>query len=695
MSILTGTPSWFFLICIITGVIYAGALYFRDRFNRNYGKVLTSMLGCLRFITVALLSFFLLKPIIKTVNRNVEKPVIVIAQDNSESIVTGKDSSFYRNEYRRQLSELEKKLGENYSVKTYRFGDHVSEGTDSLFYNEKLTDFSNLLDEVYNRYSGRNLGALVIASDGLYNKGSNPVYSYKKLNTPIYTIALGDTSVYKDVLLAEVTSNRLAYLGNKFPVRITVEGRKASGENSLLTVSKKGVTLHSEPVSFSGDRFIKTIELTLDATETGLQRYSVSLSPVSNEVSTVNNRKDFFIDVLDSRQKVLLLASAPHPDIAAIREALASNESYKVQSSLIRNFKGNIGDFSLMIFHQLPSLSAGGADLARLAISKNIPTLFIWGSNTDFNTFNTFNLGFSLNGYRNSFTDVNGTVADGFSLFTISDQAAGVLRNLPPLSVPFGEMGFSPGVTSFILQRIGQIHTDKPLIAFNKSGGSKVGLITGEGIWRWRLGTFQQTSSHDVFNEMITKTVQYLASKEDRSLFRVTGKNDFPENEPVIFDAELYNESYEPIANRNISIIIKNEEGNEYKFAFSPDGNRYRLNAGNLPVGNYSYIATEQGAAGPLKETGEFSVSPLQYEITHTIADHRLLYQFARANNGEMFYPDNMSNLADSIMAKKEIVSVSYENKQLTDLINYRWILAILLLMLSLEWILRKRAGTY
>jgi hypothetical protein len=96
-----------------------------------------------------------------------------------------------------------------------------------------------------------------------------------------------------------------------------------------------------------------------------------------------------------------------------------------------------------------------------------------------------------------------------------------------------------------------------------------------------------------------------------------------------------------------------------------------------------------------LKERGEFSVSPLQFEVVNTIADHRLLYQFANDNNGTMVYPADMSSLPDLIKQKKEIVSVSYENKKLNDLINYKWILAIIIALLAAEWLLRKRAGTY
>lgn len=695
MSIITEAPSWFILLCVLAGVIYAGALYFRDRFNRTYGAKLSALLGVLRFMSIALLAFFLLKPLIKSINRTVEKPVIVVAQDNSESLVVGKDSSYYKGQYVQQLQELIKQFGEDYDVRPYHFGNVVGEGIDSLTYSEKFTDFSNLLDEVYTTYSGRNLGAIIVASDGLYNKGSNPVYSYKKLNVPVYTVALGDTTVHKDVLLAEVSANRLAYLGNKFPIEITVEGRKAAGENATLTVSRKGNKLYSETINFSGDRFFKTIPITLDATEVGLQKYSINISSVSNEVTLANNHKDVFIDVLDSRQKVLVLAHAPHPDLNAIRDAITSNESYKVDVKLAKDFSGNISEYSLVIFHQLPGIGGTGASLITNALEKNIPSLFVWGASTDFTAFNNLNIGYSLEGYRNNLTDVSGVYADEFTLFTMDNTTANMFRTLPPLSMPFGNFGFSPGASSVVYQQVGQIKMKKPLVSFNKVKENKVGLVGGEGLWRWRYAAYQQFDSHNNFNEFVTKTVQYLASKEDKSFFRVSGKNDFYENENIVFDAELYNQSYEPVTNREISMRIRNEEGKDYTYNFSANGTRYRLDAGKLPVGNYTYEASVNSDQGVLKEKGEFSISALQLEVVNSIADHRLLYQFAHDNNGNMVYPNDMNKLSDMIKAKKEIVSVSYENKQLNDLINYKWILALLIFLLGLEWLLRKRAGTY
>jgi hypothetical protein len=463
MSIVTAAPAWFILLCLLAGVIYAGALYFKDRFNRNYGSFLASVLGILRFITVSLLAFFLLNPLIKTINRQVEKPIIVLAQDNTQSLVVGKDSTYIREQYTAHLNDLIAQFGNDYEVRTYNFGSAVQEGIDSLKFDQKITDYSLLLDEIYNKYSGRNLGAVVVASDGLYNKGSNPVYSYKKLNAPVYTIALGDTTVHKDVLLADVAANRLAYLGNKFPMRVTVEGRKAQGESATLTVSRKGNTLYSKNIGFTNDRYTENVDLVLDATEVGLQKYTINISSVSNEITYANNRKDIFIDVLDSRQKVLVLAYAPHPDLNALRDAITSNESYQADIKLVDEFKGNLSDYSLVVFHQLPAAGSAGLNTIQNVLKANIPSLFIWGSQTDFRLFNDLKLGYALDFYRNSSTDVGGNIAEGFSLFTVEQDVQMIFKTLPPLQVPFGDLAVSPGATNLVNQQVGQIKTDKPL----------------------------------------------------------------------------------------------------------------------------------------------------------------------------------------------------------------------------------------
>jgi hypothetical protein len=679
---------------VLAGLAYAGALYFRDRFNRTYGTPLATLLGVFRFVAVTLLAFFILKPVIRSTERIVEKPVIVIAQDNSGSLVSGKDSAFYKNAYRDQLKQLAAQFGEDYEVRTFQFGDGVTEGLDSLDYSDKLTDIGELMSDIQTRFSGRNLGAVIVASDGLYNRGQNPVYQSRKLQVPLYTIALGDTTVYRDLAVADIAVNRLAYLGNRFPVNILVQGRKANGVSTTLTVSRNGNTLHTESITFSGESDLRSLNLAFDANETGLQRYTVTLTAAEGEITLANNRRDFFIDVLDGRQKVLILAHAPHPDVAAMREALLNNQSYQVEAAIAKDFNGNPSDYSLVILHQLPSQGSSGTGLVKSFLDKKVPALFAWGSATDFRQFNDLKLGIALENYRMNVTDAGGQIDENFDLFTLSDNAKSMFRFLPPLAVPFGDLRAGAGATPFVQQKVGSIVTKKPLVLFQRADELRIGLIAGEGIWRWRLGAFQQYESHDAFNEWMTKVVQYLAAKDDKSLFRVTGARDFPENMPILFSAEVYNESYEPVADKDVRMVIRNESGEEFNYVFSPTATRYSLDAGLLPPGNYRYTATVAGSTLPA-EKGEFSVSPLQLESSSTIAYHRLMGQLAAANGGSMVMPENMLQLPGMIASSTSVTSVSYENKKLSDLINYRWILGLILLLLSAEWLLRKRAGTY
>jgi hypothetical protein len=230
---------------------------------------------------------------------------------------------------------------------------------------------------------------------------------------------------------------------------------------------------------------------------------------------------------------------------------------------------------------------------------------------------------------------------------------------------------------------------------FTQSGEKKTGIICGEGIWRWRLQDYAEHNNQNIFNELIDKTVQYLSAKIDKSFFRVISKNNFYENEPVEFEAEVYNDSYELINDPEVSVSITNADGKKFPFTFSKTTNAYRLNAGVFPPGNYRYEAKVKVGAKMYSEHGEFSVSALQVETTNTIADHQLLYSLAKKSGGELVYPDQLDKLAEILNAREDIKPVSHSEKKLSDLINLKWIFFLLLSLISLEWFARKINGAY
>jgi hypothetical protein len=649
----------------------------------------------MRFTTFFILAFLILKPLIRTTEKELEPPIIVFAQDNSESLLLSKDSSYFLSSYQSEVSDMLSSLNQNYEVKSYTFGERLKEGMDSLDFKDKQTDFSQLLNELYSRFSNRNLGAIILATDGIYNKGSSPVYDQQKLNVPIYVIALGDTTEQKDVRIAEVAHNKLAYLGNRFPIQIDVEAKRCSGERISLEVSKNGDILFQESFTAANEYDTKQFTVILDAKKTGLQKYSIRVSRLDNEVTYLNNRQDIYLDVLDSKQKILVLAAAPHPDVAAIKESIGNNENYEVQTSIASSFKGDISKFDLVVFHQLPGSSTKENNLVKSAIDAGVSTFFILGGNTNFNSFNSLSLGFSLKNYQGSLNDVSGTYAEGFSTFQLEDQSKKMFQSLPPLQMPFGNFETSPGAVSVLYQRIGIIETTNSLLALNTVRGTKTAVLGGEGIWRWRMVQYLKDENHEKFNGFIQKLTQYLATRENKNQFQITGPKNIFENENVLFEAQVYDANYEALENQEIELTIISTDGTRYPFAFSQNTGRYRLDAGQLQPGNYSWESRVIISGKSFEESGEFSVSPLQIELANVTADHRLLFALTNQSGGEMMMPKEMNSLSQLIAQNNEVVTVSYEFNKLTDLIELKWLIWLLLIFLGSEWLLRKRSGTY
>ena len=192
MGIATEYPLGYIFFCILLGVIYAFILYFR---TQKQIVVLWQLwlMSILRFFSVFLISFLLLSPLIKRNSEIIDKPLIIFAQDNSLSIALSKDSSFYRKGYLNSVRLLQEKLGKSYDVSMVSFGDRITPELKTGF-TEKITDISSLFEEVNTRYANRNIGAMVIASDGIYNRGSNPFYAAQKIRFPVSSVGLGDTS---------------------------------------------------------------------------------------------------------------------------------------------------------------------------------------------------------------------------------------------------------------------------------------------------------------------------------------------------------------------------------------------------------------------------------------------------------------------------------------------------------------------
>ena len=698
-DLITGLPSWYLLLCILAGILVSVLLYFREA-KSEIPAALRRILGVIRFVSFTLIAILLLSPLLKIVSRNIEKPIIVIAQDNSQSLVLGEDSAYYRNTYPAELNKMVDRLRDDYDVRLFTYGDKVrpveTENYSALNFDEKETDISSIFDMMDIRFTNWNTGALVIAGDGIYNKGINPVYQQTVFHAPVYTIALGDTSTHRDAYLKRVLYNRIAFHGNDFPVEVIVNASKLSGATLTLKLSEGGAVLATEQLAVEGNNFSKTVRLIVNAGDPGMHHYLLSVSSNMEESTPENNRYDLFIDVLQSKQRILILSQSPHPDISALKEAIVSNINYEVDDRMISEFTGPVEVYSLVILHQLPSDMPESIRLADRLKRTGVPLLYIIGPQTNVNILNGQNTGLLLTASRQAgMNEALASLNEGFTLFTLSDQVADMVPFLPPLNTHFGKYEVTGSGGILFYQKIGSIETTNPLWFTGVANDTRVGVICGTGLWKWRMKSWVETGSHSSFNELVNKTVQYLAVKEDRRRFRISCAENIPENTAVEMKAELYNESYEPVNTPDVDLKISDDRGKTFEFTFSKADNAYVLNAGNFPVGTYRYSGTTHLGEDVLTDEGGFIISPVYAEQANLRAAHELLEALARENDGRMIDPGSLDSLPDLLEARGDIKSLIHAEKKYVEFIDIWWILVVVMALMAIEWFIRKWSGSY
>lgn len=695
ISIITEYSIAFVFLCLALGLLFSYLLYRNSSFSRDLPKRLFYIVSGARFLLISFLSFLLLGPMLKVVSREVERPIVIIAIDHSKSLVNTKDSAKVLAKVNSFLEKAKADLPADFDLKILSFGDHVRENASEGF-NDKATDFTSLYDAIDIKFANRNVGAIVIASDGIYNEGSNPVYGPDRIKVPIYTLAFGDTTIRKDAAIAKVNLNKVALLGNSFPMEVMLDAKQCSGRNLLLSVAEDTAQIvFSKSIVVTSNDFRMNVPLFLDAKKKGISRYRISITKLDGEVTYLNNATDVFINVIENKQKVLILSSAPNPDIAALKNAIESSINYEVLSMPVNDFTGRVSDYNLCILHGLPAKNNAASILIDNLKNAGVPLWFILSSNTDINTLNNLSSGIQVANNRGSVQDVYPSLSNGFSLFTFSDLLSEKIKEWPPLTAPFGVYSMKSGSSTLLNQKIGSITTTQPLMVFSEQGNCKSVVLGGEGLWRWRLADYNSNGNHELSNELILKTVQFLSVKDDKSPFKINFKNAFKENEAVIFDAELYDESGQLTNVPEAKITITDQNKRQFPYVFSRNDKAYTLNIGQFPVGKYTYKAEVKLGDMLFNRSGEFSVNALQLETVNTVANHQLLNSISVRSGGKMFIDEKYQDLIDVLKKQEDLKPMSFTRKKMEDMIDFTWVFFTLILLVTTEWFIRKRSGGY
>lgn len=683
---------WFILLCLLAGAVYAFVLYQK---NSPWSKKTNYLLAGLRFLLVSIMTFLLLGPFIKQINNTFEKPAYVFAIDNSLSISAVNDSIFL-NKMLNDIGHIGEELsGEDFKI-TYRSFDQINQQSpDTLNFDHQVTDLDNLLRQIQSDYEGRNLAGVILFSDGIYNQGISP--SYANYNFPVHSVALGDTIPKKDLNLKAVYYNKISYQGNKFPLVAEVTNNGFSNEKVEISVKQNGKSLASKTIDLKKNNETHAVEFLLEGTTTGMQHYTVEIAPQEEEFTHENNIRHAYVDVIEGKEKILITAASPHPDIKAISSALEKNKNYDVELYIPaigqHAFPSNTKQYDLVIFHQVPGMNSG--ENFKKLINESSSAWFILGNQSDLREFNQLNDMISISALRDEKDKVFPAVNNSFDKFKLSSELRSLLSKFNPVTVPFGRYESIAPHDILLYQQVGSVTTNKPLLTLRVDGNKKSAVMTGEGMWQWRLQEYATTGKHEAFDELISKLVQYLASKEDKRKFRVYPiKNEFNNSEPVIFETEVYNAIYEPIYGQKIDLQISDENDSLAHYSYTTNENNTQYRISGLRQGVYRYTASASINGQKNQSEGEFTITELQLENLNLTANHQLLRNLSHQTNGNFYFSEQLEALTQ-FLKNKEVKSVIYSDEEYLPIINIKWLFFLLLGLVSVEWFMRKYSGSY
>lgn len=693
MRFVSDISIWWLIPWLGISIFLSFYLYKNEAWFFELNKKWQYTLKGLRAAGLFLLGVLLIGILFEAVSYRIEKPLFIMMIDNSSSMKNYKDSSIVKSKITDFEAKLKEKYGEKFDFVQYSIGSQVVENG-GINFKDVRSSLSDGFENIRTNYYNRNIGGIAFFSDGNFNKGYNPIYSAEKINlTPIFTVGVGDTVPKKDQYIKDVESNEIAFLKNKFPIEVDVEAVKVGKSKATVSLSSNGKQIASQQVDFSNGTYdYKHVSFLVEANVVGHQRYTVSISKTSNEYNYLNNSRSFYIEILDARSKVLLLAGAPHPDVAALKSIIEKDENLEVVSKLTRDWDKNTKNVDLIIWHE-PGIQFENGVQQKIEEAK-IPVFYCVGPNTSNTFLQKMPIGLTINS-GNQTDEVQPKLNTGFQQFEVSTELQKALGYFPPLKVKFGEMKLAAGNDVLLYQRIGSIQKNDPLLFFGFNNNVKYGVLCGEGIWKWKMNEFVRVGSDANFAELIQKITQFLVVKQNTSALRITTPKSFTKDEEVLIKAEFYNASLELITTPTISFTLTNEKGRISKHQFGVAGNFYKLALGKLKVGKYQWKAFCESNGKKYSKSGAFVVEDVQLENLDSRANHTILNQIAENSNGKFYSIKNSDQLIKDIENRKDIVEMSYREASFNELVDYKWMFFLLVLIFGLEWFLRRWFGAY
>ena len=641
-------------------------------------------------------------------------------------------------------------LNKRFETHLYRFDEQsqqISGQLNPLEIRGNLTDIAASIQTAIREWRGQQTAGVVLITDGAHNASTFPLEDVLRLQIPIYPIGIGAPEPPRDLKIVKIEVNPVVYVEHEVPVYITIQSNGYSGNQVRLSLRRaensenEGSIVNATSVTLTDDS-AQVVEFTLIPESEGSFQYVASLPTLEGEISSENNRKVFLLKVVNTKLRVLYIDGRPRWDYVFLKRALErdpdidstcvilsgkrqhqlrdtllsttngyypqnkelnevrqfpdtlqelmaydvlivgdvlSNALNAIQQAAVVDFVENHGKAIIFLGGQR-SLGING--LIKTSLAGLLPVVL--SSNGCIAKNEDFNLGLTPSGLYHPITRLANTKANNEAIW----------RNLPPLSRWLGGLQLRGGATELAVYRRDTPSQPIPIIIFQRSGLGKSLLIAAEGVWNWRFGVWSFKNEDNTYPRFWAQSIRWMATRgEEKQISVTTNLPTYSVGDIVEITVFAYDESFQPLNNAVIDIEVFPPSDQPFQLhasANSANTGAYTARFNSDSQGNYYIKASgRQGEVVLGEDSTEIFVQLQLAELENPQLDESLLKQLAAKTGGAYLPFAEASTLPEKINARQHPIFATEER----DLWDTPLVLICVVVLLGLEWFLRKRRG--
>lgn len=599
------------------------------------------------------------------------------------------------------------------------------------------------------------IAGVVLLSDGNFNKGESPAIAaeiLRRRGARLHAVGIGDPASPINVVVSDISGPRFAFKNDPFSISVKLDAQNVEPQPlEIELLERRGGSAASATVV---DRRVVTSSVTGNmapviferkVAEPGMLTFVARVRPVVNESILSDNEKEILpaVQVLDDKMRVLLIAGSPSYDYRFVERMLERDVGVDVstwlQSADLRAVReGNtiitelptdpeklfIYDAVILLDPDPDQLDpAWGSLLTGFIVEQGGGVLYEAGNKYSGKFFRSPNV--------SSLVDILPVVPDPDAELIINELGQYQRRPWPlvitdaGLASPILRLSENPMENREIWSMLDgaywhfPVRREKPVAAalirhsnprMANSDGPHVLLATqfvGSGrsaflgintTWRWRR--------HDEknFDRFWIQMIRYLVEGKQlggRSRGMIlTPRDQFDLGETVPVSVRALDTRYEPLIVPELEMIAQTSSSTAdgapavpAHITLAPVVGREGYYEGRFtptsPGTVHLSMKLPDGSGVSAMVDKDILIRRAEIEMQSTAMNRPALEQLAAATQGRYFDIDEAAGVADAIADCSQTLVTRERPRPLWD---NGWVLAALVLVVTLEWILRRKA---